>query len=464
MKNFSFSCVLAMASALFHPSASSSFSHHHALENNDSRETADRMLRQEGLPPVLSKALVLHEAILHNINDDDDTNKQGECDDPPYGFQSLLNGIISTWTREERSAFSFVSEFYAPDVVMTVYLVYFAAGDDSSSSGGGGGHPPEAFYPDAKQGREYGRILRDLKSFWDVDGGDIEIFAFTLRDPELLKVAYTHALPFLEAVGFPSSFPSNNPDDLVNDVFEIFAQYPAIAGTDNPLWTGNAFAWDEEQFSGRGIAMGDGIVQLTEAAGIDSAGPDAILAHEYGHQVSSSTRCTLLRQVVRTRPCCWWWPILVLRRYFDLTLPYIQMHLAYGLEFEGTAPEVSRYFELLSDAFAGYFLHHPRGRSMEGTRVMEALLLFNSLGSCNFDSPNFHGTYNQRLLAAQFGMDLVQLMRGGATTTATSNKGEKKGKSAKSSSKRGEIQILTVEAFIEAFDAEYPSLVAADTV
>jgi predicted metalloprotease len=138
-----------------------------------------------------------------------------------------------------------------------------------------------------------------------------------------------------------------------------------------------------------------------EFDGIDNAGPDYVLAHEFAHHI---------QYTVGT---------------FDTP------------KFP-TEAEKTRYVELMADALAAYFLHHPRqGTNFQTWRIEQVVRAAFSAGDCGFDNPGHHGTPSQRAKAVRFATDLVDNSR-------------KKG------------FILPATTFIEMFDAQYNTIIAPD--
>jgi predicted metalloprotease len=102
-----------------------------------------------------------------------------------------------------------------------------------------------------------------------------------------------------------------------------------------------------------------------------------------------------------------------------------------------TAPEQTRYTELMADAMAAYYLTHKRGATLNQKRVEQFLEVFYQIGDCGFTSSGHHGTPNQRMRAAQFGFRI-----------------------ADQAHKQGHI--MSSEAFHALFVAEYANLIAPD--
>jgi predicted metalloprotease len=142
--------------------------------------------------------------------------------------------------------------------------------------------------------------------------------------------------------------------------------------------------------------MGDGILEAYTELGFGDVAPQAILAHEFGHQVQFAIGT------------------------FDNPI-------------SSDPAENTRRTELMADAYSAYYLSHARGATMQWKRVQQFLEVFFNIGDCGFSSPGHHGTPIQRMAAAQWGYDLA-------------NNAKKQGK------------ILTSQEFADLFDAALPSL------
>ncbi len=166
----------------------------------------------------------------------------------------------------------------------------------------------------------------------------------------------------------------------------------------HPLLTFNAFAATANDFfeTPKKIVMGDGLMKAYEDLEYGDVAPQTILAHEYGHHVQ----------------------------------------FAKNVVFEGT-PESTRRTELMADALAAYYLTHKRGATMNWKRVQQFLEVMYTIGDCQFDDSNHHGTPNQRMKAATFGYEV-------ANDTKTKGK------------------ILTAEEFIALFEEELPTILEPD--
>jgi len=143
--------------------------------------------------------------------------------------------------------------------------------------------------------------------------------------------------------------------------------------------------------------MGDGLTQfLTEYMGFGNAGPEYVLFHEFGHHVQFGN---------------------------DVPFP--------------NSPESTRYTELMADALAAYYGHHPRGATFQNKRIIDMMESAYGGGDCEFGAVGHHGTPNQRARAVEFATTLID---------------ESKAKG----------HILTSLGFIELFNAEFESIIVPD--
>ena len=233
---------------------------------------------------------------------------------------------------------------------------------------------------------------RQLKSFWDIPSADIQVVA--MHGSALLDVRQV-AATYEVAYGVPAA----DAQFLAEVVRSTLAGSKTMNGGNYPFFTFNAVSttaqpglWTNK------IVMGDGIMAVFDELGFGDVAPQAILAHEYGHQV--------------------------------------QFNKGYRLA-GVTPPERTRFAELNADAMSAYFLTHKRGATLNEKRVMQFLEVTYDIGDCQFTSSGHHGTPNQRRAAAQFGFTLA-------------HEAQKQG------------QILTADQFQARFLAAYPSLIAPD--
>ena len=155
-------------------------------------------------------------------------------------------------------------------------------------------------------------------------------------------------------------------------ILSLLKDVPQYKNGDHPIFSFNSFAQTAFTFSPYGIVpakivMGDGIMQDFTAIGYDDVVPQAILAHEFGHQVQ-----------------------------FQL-----------GVYGNVSSAEATRRTELMADAHSAYYLSHARGAAMQWKRVQQFLQVFFNIGDCQFTSDVHHGTPSQRMAAAQWGYSVA---------------------------------------------------------
>ncbi|MFC0543200.1 hypothetical protein [Kutzneria chonburiensis] len=191
--------------------------------------------------------------------------------------------------------------------------------------------------------------FRDLGKFWDIDSNGIKLLPMhgsvlvdKARMTRVFEVVYGQS--------------AANSASLADFVGQLVRSVPRFNGGDFPLFTFNSYATSAEEFGGRRVVMGDGVLAGYAAIGLGDVAPQAILAHEFGHQVQ----------------------------------------FADDLISDATTPEDSRRAELMADAFSAYFLSHARGEAMQTKRVNEFLGVYYNVGDCGFSSLSHHGTPAQR--------------------------------------------------------------------
>lgn len=204
-----------------------------------------------------------------------------------------------------------------------------------------------------------------LKHFWDIESRNIVLAAMhgsMLRNRFKLYSTYQigYGLDPEDATYFT---------DVVSKLLKVYPQY---RNGNHPIFTFNAFSQPSIIVPPLGvlppkIVMGDGIIEGYSAIGYGDVAPQAILAHEYGHQVQ-----------------------------FQLGI------------FSDNTPESTRRVELMADAFSAYYLSHIRGEFMRWKRVKQFLQVFFNIGDCDATSPGHHGTPNQRMAAAEWGYELAK--------------------------------------------------------
>ena len=271
-----------------------------------------------------------------------------ECD-PDTDLFVWLNDQLADWNSEVI--------FYALITGMLDFPTYDALLFENSSA-------DQYFGVNGEYTQRLTKTFKDLKRFWNIQSQGIIMVGMhgnMLLDRDRViridMVLYGDDKPTAEYWA-----------DLILQLLDIFPQY---RNGDHPIFTFNSFAQPAFNFPPYGripdkVVMGDGILDGFTALGYEDVAPQAVLAHEYGHQVQ-----------------------------FQL-----------GVFSNGT-PESTRRTELMADALSAYYLSHARGASMQWKRVKEFLAVFFNIGDCEFTSSGHHGTPLQRMAAAEWGYHLT---------------------------------------------------------
>jgi hypothetical protein len=291
-----------------------------------------------------------------------------------------INGEINNSITKERAIF-FAMYNRLADLVPTYEALYF----QSSAT-------PQYFGYNGEFTKTMVKAERDVKGFWDIPSADIQVLA--MHGTMLLDTARTARTYRL--LGAPPAVATS----YAAVVRSALLQSTTMNGGNYPFWTFNAVSFTT--FGGPipdKIVMGDGILEGYEALGFGDVAPQAIFAHEFAHQ--------------------------------------IQFQRGYQLPSSFTAPERTRYTELMADAMSAYYLTHSRGGTLRQKRVEEFLQVFYQIGDCAFTNSGHHGTPNQRLAAARFGFEVA-------------DQAQKQG------------HILTAAQFNALFVARYATIIAPD--
>ncbi len=230
----------------------------------------------------------------------------------------------------------------------------------------------QSFGPNGEYTDQINKTFTDLKRFWNIELGNIILVAYRgsmLQDRNKVIATY-------KADGYPDEKANNYADSVAI----LLQMYPQFLNGNHPAFSYNQLAAPDSTYAGVGrvpakIIIGDGILQGLEAIGYGDIAPQAILAHEYGHHIQHKLGV-----------------------------------LSKGWKFgEELIPKTARRIELMADAYAAYYLSHPRGAAaMQGENVQRFLELFFNLGDCQFDGNSHHGTPTQRKAAAEWGYNLAK--------------------------------------------------------
>lgn len=219
------------------------------------------------------------------------------------------------------------------------------------------------------------RTNTDLRRFSDIPSDELQVVPMKgsmLYDTERVARAYQSPLvpPF---GGLPEGL-SYIVAGLIQDALDASE---LLDGGDHPLFSFNAFAFSGSAALGipPKIIMGDAILNGYADLGFGDVAPQAILAHEWAHQIQFAYS------------------------WFNDAVP--------SLDPPPDAAEETRYSELMADTWGAYYLTHKRGGTMNRKRVVQFLEVYYQIGDCFFSDPGHHGTPNQRMKAAEFGFDLA---------------------------------------------------------
>jgi len=312
------------------------------------------------------------------------------CEDQTL-IGAYVDSLFDEISDEDLGMFDHIYYDLAPDIWVFAAILFWGA--DSP-----------VMYPSKQQGRVYSKAMQGLKAFWDSYPEDITLNALSMN------LLLTEEPMMLETIMFFFGVDGVGAQAMYDEAVHLLETHPPI-GFYFPLYTLNAFAFDNSDIppefwpfpnTGAGIAMGDGIVSFLDDIGFREGGPEYVLFHEFGHQVQYRNR------VFDDPP-------------FD------------------NDPENTRRYELMADALAAYYGHHPKGATFQNKRVEAMSMSAFAVGDCYYESPGHHGTPNQRAKAVKFATDLVDSKPNG-----------------------GKGKILTSGEFIMLFDAAYDGIVAPD--
>jgi len=231
---------------------------------------------------------------------------------------------------------------------------------------------------------------RDVKRFWDIPSSEIQVLG--IHGTMLLDQERTYRTYRL------LNFPDGIAASYAHRAADALGASTAMHGGNYVYFTYGSASYREAGLPDK-IVIGDGILEAYAAIGYGDVAPQAILAHEYAHQ--------------------------------------IQYENGYFHDLGAVAQnDIIRYTELMADAMAGYYLTHKRGAALNAKRVVRFLETFHQIGDCAGTKNVLHGTQDQRVAAGEFGVRV-----------------------AKEARKQGHI--LSSAQFHDLFLAYYPTLIAS---
>ena len=268
------------------------------------------------------------------------------------------NTALNQWLGHELSDWNAEVFGYVRDFAMLDLPAYDALVFENSSAA-------QSFGLNGEYTQRLTKTFKDLRRFWNIQSTGMVLAAMhgsMLQDRA--KVVRTYVAVF--------EVSPKTAEILADIVVELTTLVPQYRGGNHPIFTFNAFSLEGFDFPPYGvipnkIVMGDGILTAYTGIGYGDVAPQAILAHEFGHQVQ-----------------------------FQL-----------GVFGSVTSPEATRRTELMADAYSAYYLSHARGAAMQWKRVQEFLQVFFNIGDCAFTNDGHHGTPTQRMAAAQWAYNLA---------------------------------------------------------
>ncbi|KAL7548809.1 hypothetical protein ACHAWF_017344 [Thalassiosira exigua] len=228
---------------------------------------------------------------------------------------------------------------------------------------------PGYFGIDGQYTEEVNAILDQAQEFWSDSGVDDDIRVLCAHGSDLAD-RHEKLIPTLELMFGGSYDDDYTIFDHATDIQDLVVRLPG--GYNNPLVTFNAFANDEgSKNDSPSIIIGDGYFEFQEAIGLISEGPEYVLAHEHAH--------------------------------------HLQYLLGVPDEAYFESSRAARREELMADAFSAYFLAHDRGRDMEADEIASVHAAAYSVGDCETNHDDHHGTPHQRRCASRWGASIADL-------------------------------------------------------
>jgi hypothetical protein len=268
----------------------------------------------------------------------------------PTALDEYLEQELADWTAED---FDFAFGFLLLD--LPFYYAWFFENNART----------QAFGVNGEYTQVITKTFKDLKRFWNIETSNMIVSATHGRMlTDAGKISSTLKILF--------DFDQATADFYGELVSGVVKENPPYRAGNHPLFTFNAVALPTTDIPTIGIVpnkilMGDGIMEAYTAMGYGDVAPQAILAHEFGHQIQFQ------------------------KDLFE----------------DVSSPEETRRTELMADAFSAYYLSHARGASMQWKRVQQFLQVFFTIGDCAFDDVGHHGTPLQRMAAAEWGYNLA---------------------------------------------------------
>lgn len=203
---------------------------------------------------------------------------------------------------------------------------------------------PQVFGTDGQYTPRATATIDKLRGFWDIESWNVQLVAWKGTDlGSQAKMAQTFSLGLAPARVQPAAALAT----------KVLYEVPALQGGRNPLLTLNAFSAPAGSLGGKRVALGDGLLDVVNTLGFDDVSVEAVVGHEYGHQVD----------------------------FAHENYPHNESS------------------EMGPDAYGGYFVAHAKGDAWNARAQQEATYLDASIGDCQHS----HGTPGQRKAAGAWG-------------------------------------------------------------
>ncbi|WP_027927447.1 hypothetical protein [Amycolatopsis benzoatilytica] len=203
---------------------------------------------------------------------------------------------------------------------------------------------PQVFGTDGQYSGRASATIDKLRGFWDIESWNIQLVAWKGTDlGSQDKMVQT----------FKLGLDPKRAQEAGALATKVLYEVPAMQGGRNPLLTLNAFSAPADSLGGKRVMLGDGLLDVVNHLGYDDVSVEAVVGHEYGHQVDFA-------------------------------------HKNYPNNESG---------EMGPDAYGGYFVAHAKGEAWNARTQQEVTYLDASIGDC-FHS---HGTPDQRKAAGAWG-------------------------------------------------------------
>ncbi|MFD2472875.1 hypothetical protein [Amycolatopsis silviterrae] len=203
---------------------------------------------------------------------------------------------------------------------------------------------PQVFGTDGQYTPRATSTIDKLRGFWDIESWNVQLVAW--KGTDLGSQERTTQT-------FKLGLDPKRAAEAGALATKVLYEVPGLQGGRHPLLTLNAFSAPAESLGGKRIMLGDGLLDVVNHLGFDDVSVEAVVGHEYGHQVDFA-------------------------------------HNNY--------PE-NESSEMGPDAYGGYFGAHAKGEAWNARTQQEVTYLDASIGDCQHS----HGTPDQRKAAGAWG-------------------------------------------------------------